>query len=249
MIYNRRGRAVSFGDLDMTRLGRVAPQFGDMEGIFSAIKGAAKTVGRTVSKTATTVVHTGEAAGKLPFQAANKVAQSGVRLVSGIAKETGKLGGTILAAPVRVSIEATKGVVGGAKGTIGKLGNIFKLGGGSSSPATDTQKAAAEVAASQGLDPGTGAAPPSSALTPTSSSLSTTGAAGSDATFDVAAAQRALASGATPAEAAQAGEDAAAAKSGGMSTTMKIALAGGAAAALFIGYRMLRRRGGGRTKS
>ena len=261
---HRLGRvAPQFGEYDDHRLGRVAPQFGyapefgDLEGIWGSITGAVKSVGKaaskvgsTVKKATTTVVHSAEKAGTLPFKAVGAVASSGVRLVSGIAKETGKLGGTILGAPVKVSMEATKGVIGGLKSTIGKITNPFKSS--SSSPAA-TQAAAVEVAQSQGLIPGSSAppaaAPPGSGgVSSTSSGLTTTGASGEGATFDVAAAQKALDGGASPADAVKAGE--AAATGGGMSTTMKIAIAGGGAVALFIGYKMFKsRRGGGRTKS
>jgi len=78
--------APQFGEYDDNRLGRVAPQFGDMEGIWGSHPGAAKKVGGRSSKVAKTTVKYSEKAGVMPFKALNKVAQSGVRLVSGIGK-------------------------------------------------------------------------------------------------------------------------------------------------------------------
>lgn len=230
-------------DLDSRGGGGYGPEFGDIDGIFDSIKSVAKKVGSTTSSVAKKVVSSGEKAGTLPFKAVGAVVSSGVRLASGIGKATGKIGGTILAAPVRVSMEATKGVIGGARGTIGKITNPF-------AKAPSTQQAALEVAQSQGMAPGGSpppAAPPPGGVTSSTSALSTTPAEGG-ATFDVGAAQKALAQGATPDQAMQAGEDAAAEKAG-MPMWQKLALGGGVAIAAFLGYRMLRRRGGGRRKS
>lgn len=253
----RRGRGAGLGDLNaiefphygsLERYSRgsrgARPEFGDLEGVWSSLKSGVKAVGHvgssigsTVKKAGSTALHTVEVAGKLPFQAVGAVASSGVRLASGIVKETGKIGGTILAAPVKIALSSVKGVLGGAAKTLG-------VGGGSSPSAT--QAAAAEVAA--GLAP-PGLAPPGDGVSSTSSGLSTSPAGGGSPTFDPAAAQAALDAGASPADAIKAGEAAAAAKAGGIPTWAWYAGAGVGAIALFLVVKKMRRRGGGHTKS
>lgn len=198
----------------------------------AAVVKAAAPIGSGALKTVSTVA-------AVPFKAASAIAKTGAGIVAtgaksaaDIAKSAGRAAGTVAALPTRITLEATKGIVGGAAKTVGgafRSGSKPKAAPGVS---PETAQAAADVAASQGVSPESGALAPAS--------FSTSPAGGFDAETSVAR------SGLVATEEGAAGEG-----KPGMSLAMKVGIGAGAALILFLGYRAMKkgRRGGGRPKS